>query len=353
MNVLIVDDNPTNLQMFKLLVGRFENCTALTFAAPAEALAWCEHHTPDLILLDYMMPDIDGIMFLERFRALPGMAEIPVIMITADIEKDVRHRALEAGANDFLTKPIDKTEFLARMKNTLALRRGQKQLANRAAWLAEEVKKALAEVAAREREAIFLLTRAAEYRDPETGAHILRMAHYSRLIGEALGLAEDELDLLLEAAPMHDIGKVGIPDAILLKPGKLDDDEFAIMKRHAEIGHQILQGHSLSNRMLRMAAEIAISHHEKFDGTGYPRRLAGEAIPLSGRIVAVADVFDALTSPRPYKRAWRLEEATAFLREQSGKHFDPACVEAFFSVWEQVLEIRERFKDEEDAAAPI
>lgn len=352
MNVLIVDDNPTNLQMFKMLVGRFEGCTPLPFDAPANALAWCAENTPDLILLDYMMPEMDGIMFLQSFRALPGMAEIPVIMITADTEKEVRHRALEAGANDFLNKPIDKTEFLARMKNTLALRRGQKQLANRAAWLAQEVRKALAEVAEREREAIFLLAKAAEYRDPETGAHILRMAHYSRLIGEQLGLAESELDLLLEAAPMHDIGKVGIPDAILLKPGKLDDDEFVIMKRHAEIGWQILQGHSSGNRMLRMAAEIAITHHEKFDGTGYPNRLAGEAIPLVGRIVAVADVFDALTSPRPYKRAWSLEDATAFLRDNAGRHFDPRCVDAFLGTWNQVLEIRARYQDEIEEDTP-
>lgn len=352
MNVLIVDDNATNLQVFRLLVGRFEGCTSLLYDVPAEALAWCAENTPDLVLLDYMMPEIDGITFLQRFRALPGMADIPVIMVTADNEKEVRHRALEAGANDFLNKPIDKTEFLARMKNTLALRRGQKQLANRAAWLAQEVKKALADVVEREREAIFLLSKAAEYRDPETGGHILRMAHYSRLIGTRLGLAESELDLLLEAAPMHDIGKVGIPDAILLKPGKLNEAEFALMKRHVEIGWQILQGHSSGNRMLRMAAEIAISHHEKFDGSGYPNRLAGEAIPLVGRIAAVADVFDALTSPRPYKRAWSIDDAVAFLHANAGTHFDPRCVEAFIGGWDQVLEIRARYQDEVEEDAP-
>jgi putative two-component system response regulator len=351
MNVLIVDDNQTNLQMFKILVSRFEGCIPLPYDVPANALAWCAENTPDLILLDYMMPDIDGITFLQRFRALPGMAEIPVIMVTADTEKEVRHRALEAGANDFLNKPIDKTEFLARMKNTLALRRGQKQLANRAAWLAQEVKKALAEVADREREAIFLLAKAAEYRDPETGAHILRMTHYSHLIGTRLGLPEDELDLLLQAAPMHDIGKVGIPDAILLKPGKLDDDEFDIMKRHAAIGWQILQGHSSGNRMLRMAAEIALTHHEKFDGSGYPRSTVGEAIPLVGRIVAVADVFDALTSQRPYKSAWSLDDAAALIRKNAGSHFDPRCVDAFFDAWDDVQEIRARYRDEDPPKA--
>jgi len=353
MDIMIIDDNPTNLLMFKLLVSRLEGCTPLLFEAGTTALAWCAENTPDLVLLDYMMPELDGIAFLQRFRALSGMSDIPVIMVTADHEKEVRHRALEAGANDFLTKPVDKTEFIARMRNLLALRHSQKQVANRAAWLAQEVKRALADVTAREREAIFLLSRAAEYRDPETGAHIQRMAHYSCLIGAQLGMTEEELDLLLMAAPMHDIGKVGIPDAILLKPGRLNEAEFAIMKRHAEIGWSILHGHAPANRMLHLAAEIALAHHEKFDGSGYPKGLAGENIPLSGRIVAVADVFDALTSVRPYKRPWSLEEASALLREQSGKHFDPRCVEAFFADWDEVLRIRERHHDDEPQPVPL
>lgn len=346
MKILIVDDNPTNLLLLKTLSGRIEGCTPLTFSVPSEALEWCEHNEPDLVLLDYMMPDIDGITFLKRFRAMPGRKEIPVIMVTADFETEVRYQALEAGANDFINKPVDKTEFLARMKNTLALRRSQKQLSNRAEWLAQEVKKALAELVVRERETIFLLSKAAEYRDPETGAHILRMAHYSRQIGTRLGLPEAELDLLLDAAPMHDIGKVGTPDHILLKPGKLDEAEFAIMKQHAVIGWQILQGRSSSNKLLQMAAEIALAHHEKFDGSGYPNGLKGEAIPLIGRIVAVADVFDALTSARPYKAAWELDRARDHIRACSGSHFDPACVEAFFSEWESILVIRECYLDE-------
>lgn len=346
MKVLIVDDNPTNLLMFKTLVARFEDCEPLTFAVPAEALAWCGNHEPDLILLDYMMPEIDGVTFLDRFRAIRGMNEVPVIMVTADHEKEVRHRALESGANDFLTKPIDKTEFMARMKNTLALRRGQRALENRAEWLAGEVRKALTAVEAREREAIFLLAKAAEYRDPETGAHILRMSHHSRLIGERMGLGAEELDLLLAAAPMHDVGKVGIPDAILLKPGKLDDMEFAVMKQHAVIGWKILQGHSAGNRILETAAEIALAHHEKFDGSGYPNGTKGTDIPLVGRIVAVADVFDALTSVRPYKRAWSVDEAASFIHQNAGQHFDPDCVDAFFAAWNDILAIRDRYQDE-------
>ncbi len=346
LNILIVDDNPTNLMVLKTLVSRIEDCTPLTFTLPAEALEWCAQNETDLVLLDYMMPEIDGITFLQRFRAMHGKKEIPVIMVTADHEAEVRYQALEAGANDFLNKPIDKTEFLARTKNALALRRSQKQLANRADWLAQEVKKALAELVVRERETIFLLSKAAEYRDPETGAHILRMAQYSRMIAARLGLPEKELDLLLDAAPMHDIGKVGIPDNILLKPGKLDDAEFTIMKQHSKIGWEILQGRSTSNKLLQMAAEIALAHHEKFDGTGYPNGLAGEAIPMLGRIVAVADVFDALTSTRPYKLAWEVERARDHISNNAGKHFDPACVEAFLAEWDAVLEVRSFYQDE-------
>lgn len=347
MNIIIVDDNATNLLMLKMLVSRIEGCVPLTFDVPAKALTWCDENSPDLILLDYMMPEMDGIEFLENLRAMPAKKEIPVIMVTADHESGVRQRALEAGANDFLTKPIDKPEFMARMKNTLALRRSQKQLANRAEWLGKEVRKALAEVELREQETILLLSKTAEYRDPETGAHIQRMSHYSALIARRLGWTDNETQLLFSAAPMHDIGKVGIPDNILLKPGRLDDAEMKIMQQHSNIGWDILQSHSESNKLLELAAEIALSHHEKFDGSGYPNGLQGNDIPLSGRIVAVADVFDALTSVRPYKKAWDIDRAARFMREGSGRHFDPVCVQAFFDSWEEVLQIRSRYDDPE------
>jgi putative two-component system response regulator len=211
------------------------------------------------------------------------------------------------------------------------------------AWLAEEVRLATAEVVARERETVIRLCRAAEFRDPETGAHILRMAHYSWLIARQLGFPLADQDLLLEAAPLHDIGKVGIADKILLKPGRLDADEFEIMKQHAIFGHELLQGSA--SRVLQAGANIARGHHEKFDGSGYPSGLAGENIPIFSRIVAVADVFDALTSERPYKSAWTLDAASEFLRQGAGFHFDPACVNAFFAVWEDAMGIRDRFKE--------
>jgi putative two-component system response regulator len=349
--LLVVDDNITNLTLFRHLLLQLEGAKVECMADPVAALAWCADHEPDLILLDYMMPVVDGLEFIRRLRQIPDRVDVPVVMVTADTESDVRHRALELGAQDFLTKPVDKVELTARVRNLLALRKSQQQLANRAAWLAEEVAKATAEIAAREKEAILRLSRAAEYRDPETGSHLLRMSNYTRLVAAQLGLPPAEQELLLEASPMHDIGKVGTPDHILLKPGRLSPEEFEIMKQHATIGYEILRD-SVSP-LLQCAAKLAMAHHEKFDGSGYPQGLAGEAIPLHGRIVAVADVFDALTSERPYKKAWTLEAAVDFLKTNAGSHFDPVCVEAFLASWPQVIEIRQRYQDEADNGAAV
>lgn len=343
-HVLIVDDNATNLVLFKHIVSKLEDVQVTTFDDPVAAIAWSAENIPDLVILDYMMPVMDGLEFIRCFRGIPGYQEIPLVMITADTEGDVRQRALEHGAHDFLTKPVDKAELTARVRNLLALRFSQVQLANRAQWLTREVKKATAEIVTREKEVIFRLSRAAEYRDPETGAHLLRMSHYTRLIAGNLGLPEKEQDLLLEAAPMHDIGKVGTPDHILLKPGKLTAEELEIMRQHAVIGYEILRD-SVSP-LLREAAMLAWTHHEKFDGSGYPRGLKGQEIPLHGRIVAVADVFDALTSSRPYKTAWALESAVSFMQTERGAHFDPECVDALLQDWPAVLAIRERYQDD-------
>jgi putative two-component system response regulator len=190
---------------------------------------------------------------------------------------------------------------------------------------------------------VLRLSRAAEHRDPETGQHLLRMANYSRLISRELGLSEAEQELIMEAAPMHDLGKIATPDAILLKNGKFVDSEFAIMKAHSQHGYDILCGSD--SLLLRTAASMALTHHEKFDGSGYPEGLSGEAIPLHGRIIAVADVFDALTSVRPYKKAWTLEDASKLLKENSGTHFDPKCIEAFFRAWNDVLEIHDKYQE--------
>jgi putative two-component system response regulator len=344
MRVMIVDDAPVNVLHMAQLLQKLAGLSVQKFTDPAQALTWSAANDADLAIIDYMMPEIDGLEFAQRFRALPGKADTPLLMVTADHGSDVRYRALRLGAIDFLNKPLDGAEFLARVKNMLDLRASQKQVAARAEWLTCEVEKATREILARERETLFCLGRAAEYRDPETGAHILRMAHYSRLIAARLGLSDDEQQLILSAAPMHDIGKLGTPDNILLKPGRLTPEEFEIMKQHAMIGYRILK--DSSSRVLQAGAEIARTHHEKFDGSGYPDGLRGESIPLHGRIVAVADVFDALTSERPYKKAWEIARALEFLRDGSGTHFDPRCVDAFLRDTDEVLAIRERYRDD-------
>ncbi|MBI4739984.1 MAG: response regulator [Betaproteobacteria bacterium] len=343
--VAIIDDSDINLALLKALVNKLGDCEPLIFSQPFEGLSWCSENLPDLVIVDYMMPELDGMGLIARLRKVPGREEIPVLMITANDDKDVRYEALQIGATDFLTKPVDRIEFSARVRNMLALGASRRHLADRAAWLAAEVRKATEEIHAREQELLFRLSRAAEFRDPETGAHIQRMAHYSRLIAGALGLPLGDQELILQAAPMHDVGKIGIPDAILLKPGKLSHEEFELMKGHSALGFELLNGSA--SIVLQAAASIAISHHEKFDGTGYPFGTAGEAIPLFGRIVAVADVFDALTSERPYKKAWELDRAAAFLREGAGKHFDATCVDAFLARWDEVRAIRARFQDED------
>jgi len=343
--VLIVDDTELNLLLLSTLVNRLPQAQAHGFSDPVKALAFARETRVDLVVVDFMMPEMDGLQFIDEFRRIAGASSVPVLMVTANDDRAVRYRALESGADDFLSKPVDHLEFLARTKNLLKLSDATRKLTDQAAWLAESVRKATQEVRERERETVMCLAKAAEHRDADTGMHILRMSHYSRLIARELQMSESDQELLLNAAAMHDIGKVAIPDRVLLKPGKLDADELVLMQRHATLGYELLRGST--SPLLQAGAAIALGHHEKFDGSGYPQGLMGEAIPIFSRIVAVADVFDALSSDRPYKRAWPIEAAAQYLRANSGSHFDPGCVDAFLSAWPEVLRIRSQFKDEQ------
>lgn len=332
MTVLIVDDNQTNLMVLEHIVSRISGCVVVAMTEPEAVLHWCRFHEPDLILTDYMMPGMDGIALVRELRNLTHVVDVPIIMVTTSDMKTVRQSALESGTTDFLAKPLDPAETRARIQNLLKLRQAQRSLKEAAA-----------------QDLIMRLSHMAESRDPETGRHIERMAQYSHIIAGQMGLDEHQQQLILLAAPMHDIGKVAIPDHILLKPGRLTPDELTIMQTHSARGAEFLRGSS--SPLLEMAYHIAMTHHEKFDGSGYPNGLVGEEIPMVGRIVAVADVFDALTSARPYKPAWPLDKALALLREQRGQHFDPQVVDAFFAVLPQIMQVYEQLHDGVDISS--
>jgi response regulator RpfG family c-di-GMP phosphodiesterase len=343
MQVVIIDDTEINLTLLRHFVGKIGDCAVLTFADPQLGLAHCLRDEPDLLVVDYMMPGLNGLELIERFRAAPGRADVPIVMVSANDHGQLRQQALAAGASDFLPKPIDKTAFQGRVRELLALRAGQRRQRGRADWLAGEIRKVAGQGDAGERDTIVRLARTAEFPDADTGPHVQRMAHYCWLIAGRLGLPAAQRQLLLAAAPMHDVGKVAVAERVLLKPGPLDAAEMAQVRQHPAIGHQLLAG--AGSALLDMAAEIALCHHERYDGGGYPRALAGAAIPLCGRIVAVADVFDALTSTRPYRAAWDVPQALDFLREQRGRHFDPACVDALLSELDAVLAARRLYPE--------
>lgn len=330
--ILIIDDQLTSRQILQQLVGSIEEDISVeAFANPLEALKWTSGNVTDLVLVDYKMPEMNGIDFIKRFRTHPSSSHVPVIMVTSIEDRSVRYEALEAGATDFLMKPVDHHECRARCHNLLTQYQQYKIISDRSRWLERRVAEATSEIRMRERETLLRLARAGEYRDEETGNHVIRMAKYSRVIAEQLGFSKDEADVIEMAAPMHDIGKIGIRDDILLKPGKLTHEEFEIMKRHTIIGYDILK--DSPSKFLQMGGVIALSHHEKFDGTGYPYGKKGNEIPIEARIVAVADVYDALVSERPYKNAWSMDAALDYMESHSSKHFDP---DAFYAFKEQI-----------------
>jgi two-component system, response regulator RpfG len=342
--VMVVDDQSTGRAILEQVVRSLDERVSVEgFGRPVDAVVWATRHVADLVLIDYMMPEMNGIELVKRLRALPGYEHVPIMMVTAHDDRRVRYEALDAGVTDFLTKPVDARECMARCRNLMTLRRQQLALEDRRRLLESLVDEATREVRDRERETLMRLARAGEFRDEETGYHLVRMARYSRLIADAIGLERDEAETIELAAPLHDIGKIGIPDQILLKSGRLDEGENEVMRRHPLIGHEILKGSA--SKYVRMGSLIALGHHEKYDGSGYPNGLAGEHIALCARIVAVADVYDALTSSRPYKKAWPSEQAFEFLNAQRGRHFDPQLIDAFHGVRERVARIQGELRD--------
>jgi len=326
--VLIADDDAVNRDVLcELLQPEY---TVLLAKNGAQALERATRHVPDLVLLDVMMPGMSGYEVCAALKANPMTAPIPVIFVTALTDTADELEGFEAGAVDYITKPISPPLVRARVRTHLSLVRTEELKASRLAIVQR-------------------LGLAAEYKDNETGLHVIRMSHFARILGLAAGMTEEEADDLLHAAPMHDVGKIGIPDRILQKAGPLDPDEWKIMQSHATIGAEIIGEHE--GGMLKLAHDIAITHHEKYDGSGYPNRLAGERIPLAGRIVAIADVFDALTSIRPYKRAWSEEEAVDYLVQQKGRHFDPALVDLFVAQLPAIRTVRLRWAEKEQAEA--
>jgi two-component system response regulator RpfG len=347
---MVVDDQSTGRAILEQVVRSVDERVSVEgFGRPVDAVLWATRHIADLVLVDYMMPEMNGIELAKRLRALPGYEHVPIMMVTAHDDRKVRYDALDAGVTDFLIKPVDARECMARCRNLLTLRRQHLALEDKRRLLESMVEEATREVRDREKETLMRLARAGEFRDEETGYHLMRMARYSRLIADTIGLESEEAETIELAAPLHDIGKIGIPDQILLKKDKLDGMEWDTMRSHPLIGHEILKGSA--SKYVRMGSLIALGHHEKYDGSGYPNGLVSDHIALCARIVAVADVYDALTSVRPYKKAWSSEEAFEFLRQQRGKHFDPHLVDAFIGVQGDVERIHQELRDPEAVRA--
>jgi putative two-component system response regulator len=341
--ILLVDDNPANLDLLDMVLDFAGFTDVDSTTQPTEVMAMQAQKNYDLVLTDLRMPVMDGFALLEALRAAEGGDFLPILVISAQTDAESRLRALELGATDFLNKPFDQVEVVNRVVNMLTTRHlflrqmdTNHHLEQKVAERTQALQETISYV-------ISCLGRAAEFRDNETGLHVMRMSNYCARMAHALGKDASYVELFRQASTMHDVGKIGISDGILLKPGRLSADEFKVMKDHAQIGAEILGGSD--NDLMTMARSIAQTHHEKWDGSGYPAGLSGEDIPIEGRIVAICDVFDALTTQRPYKHAWPVDEAVDFIKSTAGSHFDASLVEVFLSVLPDILILKEKFKE--------
>ncbi len=347
--ILVVDDESANLRILGKMLQQ-EGYDHLVFIQdPREVERHYQSERTDLLLLDLSMPHMDGYQVMARIKAIGSALPAPIIVLTANSERETLVQALRSGARDFLAKPFDRSELLARVHNLLEAQMAHRMLHQQKEVLAELVTQRTRELRETRLQVVQRLGRAAEYRDNETGNHIIRMSRIAALLAQHLGFDRDQCELMLHASPMHDIGKIAIPDQILLKPGRLDEGEMAVMRTHTTLGASLLDGDD--SELMRMAREIALTHHERWDGQGYPQGLEGSAIPITGRICAVADVFDALTATRPYKRPWSLDEALEYLREGRGRHFDPGVIDCFNKHLDEVEAIRAHYQDPTHAPA--
>lgn len=358
--ILIIDDELVNIKVTKKYLEQDGYEEFITSTDPTRAMDLITTEQPDLVLLDVVMPNVSGLDILQMVRSNPSTESLPVVILTASTDPETKLSALRLGATDFLAKPVDPSELIPRVRNMLVVKAHQDHLAAYAEQLEHAVQMRTFELAASRKHVIECLARAAEYRDDDTGRHIVRVGRYAGIIADELGFSADQVDQIEMAAQLHDVGKIAIPDGILKKNDKLSADEYEFMQKHCSFGHKIIQpmseadSHLLrshpelgaeilkveSSEIIRMAARIALTHHEKWDGSGYPIGLAGEDIPIEGRITAVADVFDALSSSRPYKKAFPREKCFGILESESGKHFDPAVIEAFFARQHDVVLIQ-------------
>jgi putative two-component system response regulator len=328
--ILIIDDQEANVRLLEGMLRGAGYVDLKSTTDAREVVREFNGFRPDLLLLDLQMPHRDGFAVMEELKALiPPRSYLPILVLTADINVEAKQRALASGATDFLTKPFDVTEVRLRIKNLLETRFLHLELVAQNQGLEEKVRERTHELEEAQVEILERLAVAAEFRDDDTGQHTKRVGRMSAILARNLALPEDQVEVIRRAAPLHDVGKIGIPDVILLKPGALTQAEFDIVKTHTTIGAQILSGGRFP--LLRMAEAIALTHHERWDGAGYPRALSGDAIPLPGRIVALADAFDALISSRPYKKARPIEESVIEIQRGSGTQFDPKVVDAFLA----------------------
>ncbi len=340
--ILVIDDAAESIDVLRGVLSRDYQVRACIHGRAGLAVA--REAQPDLILLDVMMPELDGYAVCQALKEDPRTRSIPVIFCTTRSDVNDEARGLAVGAVDYVTKPYVPELVRARVRTHIALH--HQNIA-----LAKQVQERTLEVVSTRFEIIRRLSRAAEYRDNETGQHVVRMSHYSRLVALAYGASDDFAELVLHAAPMHDVGKIGIADSILRKPAALTPEEWQVMRQHPAVGADIIGTHP--SELLRAARDVALCHHEKWDGTGYPRGLKQQEIPLIGRIVAIADVFDALLSERPYKRPWSVEDTLSYVQEQRGKHFEPAVVDALLKALPQMLEVRLVYADDTDATSSV